>query len=38
VFRDVLVPAAERFKPQLVMTSAGFDSRAGDPLGQFTLT
>jgi acetoin utilization deacetylase AcuC-like enzyme len=38
VFREVLVPAAERFKPQLVMTSAGFDSRAGDPLGRFTLT
>jgi acetoin utilization deacetylase AcuC-like enzyme len=37
-FRDVLRPAAERFKPQLVMISAGFDSRAGDPLGQFTLT
>lgn len=38
VFRDVLVPAAEKFKPQLVMISAGFDSRGGDPLGQFTLT
>ena len=38
VFRDALVPAAERFKPQLVMVSAGFDSRAGDPLGRFTLT
>ena len=37
-FRDALVPAAERFKPQLVMVSAGFDSRAGDPLGRFTLT
>lgn len=37
-FREVLVPAAERFKPQLVMISAGFDSRAGDPLGRFTLT
>jgi acetoin utilization deacetylase AcuC-like enzyme len=37
-FRDGLVPAAERFKPQLVMISAGFDSRAGDPLGRFTLT
>lgn len=36
-FREVLVPAAERFKPQLVMISAGFDSRAGDPLGRFTL-
>jgi len=36
-FREELVPAAERFKPQLVFISAGFDSRAGDPLGQFTL-
>jgi acetoin utilization deacetylase AcuC-like enzyme len=36
-FRTGLVPAAERFKPELVMISAGFDSRAGDPLGQFTL-
>ena len=32
------MPAAERFRPDLVMISAGFDSRAGDPLGQFTLT
>ena len=38
VFRTKLVPAAERFKPELVMISAGFDSRAQDPLGQFTLT
>ena len=37
-FRTELVPAAERFRPQLVMISAGFDSRAGDPLGKFTLT
>ncbi len=37
-FRTALVPAAERFKPELVMISAGFDSRSGDPLGQFTLT
>jgi acetoin utilization deacetylase AcuC-like enzyme len=37
-FRERLVPAAARFKPELVMISAGFDSRAGDPLGQFTLT
>jgi len=37
-FRTGLVPAAERFKPELVMISAGFDSRARDPLGQFTLT
>jgi acetoin utilization deacetylase AcuC-like enzyme len=37
-FREVLVPAAEKFKPELVMISAGFDSRIGDPLGKFTLT
>ena len=37
-FRTGLVPAAERFKPELVLISAGFDSRAGDPLGKFTLT
>jgi acetoin utilization deacetylase AcuC-like enzyme len=36
-FRRELVPAADRFKPDLVMISAGFDSRAGDPLGGFTL-
>jgi acetoin utilization deacetylase AcuC-like enzyme len=38
VFRQDLVALAARFKPQLVMISAGFDSRGGDPLGQFTLT
>ena len=26
------------FKPELVIISAGFDSRLGDPLGNFTLT
>jgi acetoin utilization deacetylase AcuC-like enzyme len=26
------------FKPELVLISAGFDSRLGDPLGQFTLS
>jgi acetoin utilization deacetylase AcuC-like enzyme len=36
-FRERLVPAATRFKPELVLVSAGFDSRAGDPLGRFTL-
>jgi acetoin utilization deacetylase AcuC-like enzyme len=33
-----LLPAAERFQPDLVLISAGFDSRIGDPLGRFTLT
>jgi acetoin utilization deacetylase AcuC-like enzyme len=26
------------FKPELTLISAGFDSRLGDPLGQFTLS
>jgi acetoin utilization deacetylase AcuC-like enzyme len=33
-----LLPAAASFHPDLVMISAGFDSRIGDPLGRFTLT
>ena len=37
-FREALAPAAQRFRPELVMVSAGFDSRIGDPLGGFTLT
>ncbi|HUF60474.1 MAG TPA: histone deacetylase [Verrucomicrobiales bacterium] len=38
VFREELLPRMQEFKPQLVLLSAGFDSRAGDPLGGFTLT
>ena len=37
-FRARLMPAADAFRPDLVMISAGFDSRLGDPLGQFRLT
>ena len=37
-FRDRLLPAMEQFKPELVIISAGFDSRVGDPLGGFRLT
>ncbi len=37
-FRDLLVPAMAEFQPDLVMISAGFDSRLGDPLGHFRLT
>jgi len=33
-----LMPAMKNFRPQLVLISAGFDSRIGDLLGQFTLT
>ena len=36
-FREKLVPAADRFRPDLVIISAGFDSRIGDPLGRFRL-
>jgi acetoin utilization deacetylase AcuC-like enzyme len=35
--REELEPAAERFEPELVLISAGFDARAGDPLGGFLL-
>jgi acetoin utilization deacetylase AcuC-like enzyme len=37
-FRSKLMPASKDFKPDLIMVSAGFDSRAGDPLGQFRLS
>jgi len=37
-FQEKLRPAAEAFKPGLVLLSAGFDSRIGDPLGNFLLT
>jgi acetoin utilization deacetylase AcuC-like enzyme len=38
VFGKELVAAADAFRPSLVLISAGFDSRTGDPLGRFTLT
>jgi acetoin utilization deacetylase AcuC-like enzyme len=34
---EKLLPAADAFRPEIVLISAGFDSRAGDPLGQFRL-
>jgi acetoin utilization deacetylase AcuC-like enzyme len=37
-FQEQLIAAAEEVKPELVLISAGFDSRSGDPLGQFVLT
>jgi acetoin utilization deacetylase AcuC-like enzyme len=37
-FQSKLLPAMREFKPELVLISAGFDSRLGDPLGQFTLS
>jgi acetoin utilization deacetylase AcuC-like enzyme len=37
-FSGSLGPAMEKFRPDLVLISAGFDSRLGDPLGHFRLT
>ena len=37
-FQEQLIAAAEDVKPDLVLISAGFDSRADDPLGRFLLT
>jgi len=37
-FRERLLPALRAFGPDLILVSAGFDSRAGDPLGRFLLT
>jgi len=36
-FDGALLPALEKFRPDLVLISAGFDSREGDPLGQLRL-
>lgn len=36
--REELMPAMAEFRPELVLISAGFDSREGDLLGRFTLT
>lgn len=37
-FRNEFTDKMKDFKPDLVVVSAGFDSRQGDPLGQFTLS
>ncbi|MFT4549533.1 MAG: acetoin utilization deacetylase AcuC-like enzyme [Verrucomicrobiales bacterium] len=37
-FDHQFLPAMETFKPELVIISAGFDSRIDDPLGAFRLT
>lgn len=36
-FQRKLLPAMRNYKPGLVILSAGFDSRKGDPLGRFLL-
>lgn len=37
-FNERLVPAATAFRPDLILISAGFDSRTGDTLGDFAVT
>jgi acetoin utilization deacetylase AcuC-like enzyme len=36
-FRNEFLPAVRKFRPGLILLSAGFDSREGDPLGEFRL-
>jgi acetoin utilization deacetylase AcuC-like enzyme len=38
VWREKLIPAATKFKPELIIISAGFDSKKNDLLGRFDLT
>ena len=38
VFRQVLSNAADRFHPQLILVSAGFDAHWNDPIGQMNLS
>lgn len=37
IFDDLLYPAMERYQPQLVLVSAGYDAHWADPLGALTL-
>jgi acetoin utilization deacetylase AcuC-like enzyme len=37
-FERLLRPAMDRFRPEFVLVSAGFDSRTSDPLGRFRVT
>ncbi len=37
-FEEKLLPTAQRFKPELILISAGFDSRKDDLLGRFKVT
>ncbi len=38
VFNQVVVPAAERFQPQLILASAGYDAHWDDPLGMMQVS
>jgi acetoin utilization deacetylase AcuC-like enzyme len=38
IFAQILLPAADAYRPQLVLISAGFDAHAADPLGGMLMT
>eukprot|EP00667_Euglena_gracilis_P014973 EG_transcript_15547 len=38
LYEDVLVPCAQKFKPDLILVSAGYDGHLEDPLGNFAIT
>ena len=38
VFDQVIIPAARRYRPQLILVSAGYDAHWADPLAQMRLT
>lgn len=38
IYREVLVPAVRKYKPQLILIAAGFDAHYRDPLGRTRLT
>ncbi|HBP86944.1 MAG TPA: histone deacetylase [Nitrospirales bacterium] len=38
IFQKILVPAAERFQPECIVISAGFDGHRDDPLASMELT
>ena len=37
-YKEILVPKVEAFMPELILISAGFDSRINDTLGCFEIT
>jgi acetoin utilization deacetylase AcuC-like enzyme len=38
VFNEIVVPVAQRYRPQLILISAGYDAHVADPLGGMAVT
>ena len=38
IFKDILLPISEMYKPEMVLVSAGFDTYYDDPLGGMAVT